>query len=128
MFNNIGSKIKKLTTFVAVFLMIIFTIIGAIYMYRFSDEWYIGLLIIIIGSLFSWLGSFVLYGFGELVENSAIIAGKQELNQPQITENKHENNEEQLDNNIPKKNECPICFHKIKKTDKECEYCGHTLK
>lgn len=28
------------------------------------------------GSLFSWIGSFLSYGFGELVENSAIIAGK----------------------------------------------------
>lgn len=30
------------------------------------------------GSLLSWLSSFVLYGFGELIENSAIIAGKTE--------------------------------------------------
>lgn len=36
-----------------------------------------GLAVIIIGSLLSWVSSFVLYGFGELVVNSAIIAGKE---------------------------------------------------
>ena len=29
--------------------------------------------------------------------------------------------------NIPKKDECPDCFHKISKEDKECPYCGRAL-
>ncbi len=32
-----------------------------------------GLLVIVIGSILSWLGSLVLYGFGQLVDNSDII-------------------------------------------------------
>ena len=31
-----------------------------------------GLLTIVLGALLSWVGSFVLYGFGEIVENSDI--------------------------------------------------------
>lgn len=41
----------------------------------------LGLLIIALGSLLSWVSSFVLYGFGELVSNSAIIAGKTTANE-----------------------------------------------
>ena len=37
-----------------------------------------GILIFIVGSLLSWIGSFFTYGFGELVENSAKIAEKME--------------------------------------------------
>ena len=36
----------------------------------------VGILIFIVGSLLSWIGSFFTYGFGELVENSAKIAEK----------------------------------------------------
>lgn len=38
----------------------------------------IGILTMVLGSLLSWVSSFVLYGFGEIVENSALIAGKKE--------------------------------------------------
>ena len=38
----------------------------------------VGILIFIVGSLVSWIGSFFTYGFGELVENSAKIAEKME--------------------------------------------------
>lgn len=36
----------------------------------------VGTAIVFIGPLLSWISSFVLYGFGELVENSAIAADK----------------------------------------------------
>ena len=36
---------------------------------------------------------------------------------------------EELDKiNIPNKDECPNCFHKIQPTDIECPYCGYKLK
>ncbi len=40
----------------------------------------VGTAIVFIGPLLSWISSFVLYGFGELVENSAIAADKNETN------------------------------------------------
>ena len=36
--------------------------------------YFVGLAVIAIGSLLSWVGSLTLYGFGELVENSTICA------------------------------------------------------
>lgn len=33
-----------------------------------------GVIVMIAGSLLSWVGSFLLYGFGELVQNSSTIA------------------------------------------------------
>ena len=35
---------------------------------------FVGILVIAIGSLFSWVGSFCLYGFGELIEKTTEIA------------------------------------------------------
>ena len=39
----------------------------------------IGILVIILGVLGSWTGSFLLYGFGELVDNSTKIVKNMEL-------------------------------------------------
>lgn len=81
MFNNIGEKIKKLAEIISIigisisvlagFIMIIF---GA-----FADEGAIigigsGFVIMIVGSLLSWIGSFFTFGFGELIENTTVIA------------------------------------------------------
>ncbi len=33
-----------------------------------------GLAVMIVGSLVSWIGSFFAYGFGELIENTTVIA------------------------------------------------------
>ena len=39
-----------------------------------------------------------------------------------------EEEEEFVENNKAKKNECPACFHHIEKGDKECPNCGYKLK
>ncbi len=83
MFNNIGGKIKGLAQVIAWIGIIASFIIGINLMSTaarfgsYSDSSLIGglgsfagILVIVIGSLFSWIGSFVLYGFGQLVENS----------------------------------------------------------
>ena len=33
-----------------------------------------GFAVLIVGSLVSWIGSFFVYGFGELIENTTVIA------------------------------------------------------
>lgn len=85
MFENIGSKIKGLASFMC-WIGIGVSVMGGIILLAYSGEaWYneeicilLGFATMIGGSLLSWLSSFVLYGFGELIENSAIIAGKTE--------------------------------------------------
>ena len=76
MFDNVGSKIKGLASFFC-WGGIIASIIGGIILIGLDEDLiFAGIAVIVIGSLLSWISSFVLYGFGELVANSAIIAGK----------------------------------------------------
>ena len=73
MFDNVGSKIKALASFFC-WGGIIASVIGGIIVITLDEDLvWAGLAVIIIGSLLSWVSSFVLYGFGELVVNSAII-------------------------------------------------------
>ena len=73
MFDNIGSKIKTLAKVVC-WIGIIGSIIAGIAMIATMGSVGVlsGLLTIVLGALLSWVGSFVLYGFGEMVENSDI--------------------------------------------------------
>lgn len=75
MFDNIGGKIKILAQVIC-WLGIIGSIIsGLITMITDEDMILTGLLIAVIGSLLSWIGSFTTYGFGQLIENSdALVA------------------------------------------------------
>lgn len=84
MYNNIGGKIKVLAKVIAYIGIGISIIYGLILMVSIS--WLRsgmgsipGLLVILLGSLGSWIGSFILYGFGELIENTARIADAQEI-------------------------------------------------
>lgn len=80
MFDNIGSKIKKLAELLCWIGMLLSIIGGVILMYAVDSLVPVGTAIVFIGPLLSWISSFVLYGFGELVENSAVAAGKNETN------------------------------------------------
>ncbi len=86
MFDNIGGKIKGLATFFCVS-GIIASIIGGISIIALDQETSryssgpsggaitIGVMIIIFGSLISWISSFVLYGFGEIIDQLMILNG-----------------------------------------------------
>ena len=71
MFDNIGGKIKGVAAAVC-WLGIIISIIVGIDLCASDEEvlTVVGIVVIFLGSLSSWIGSFVLYGFGQLVENS----------------------------------------------------------
>lgn len=66
MFNNIGGKIKGLAEIICVI-----GIIASIYIGMKSVIMIQAVMIIVGGSLISWIGSFTLYGFGELIETAA---------------------------------------------------------
>jgi len=80
MFNNIGGKIKTLTAVCCWIGIIASVITGIILMCLDEDLILFGILTATAGPLFIWLGSFFSYGFGQLVENSDILAGRQQLN------------------------------------------------
>lgn len=82
LYNNIGKKIKILAKVLA-WIGIAASVISGLGMIIVSSRAggamaLIGILTMVLGSLLSWVSSFVLYGFGEIVENSALIAGKKE--------------------------------------------------
>lgn len=73
MFNNIGGKIKTLAKFVA-WIGIIGSIIGGIALIATDDAFIAtGIIVLLGGSLLSWIGSFFTYGFGELIERTCLI-------------------------------------------------------
>lgn len=82
MYSNIGKKIQKLAIVCAILGMIASIAIGVSLIQSADKGWYgtdetlltIGIVVIVLGSILSWVLSFVLYGFGRLVDNSDIIA------------------------------------------------------
>ena len=74
MFSNIGKKIKLMAVVFFSIGVLASLITGIIF---FADEEpLIGALIIIGGSFVSWVSVMLIYGFGQLVENSDIIAAQ----------------------------------------------------
>lgn len=70
MFSNIGSKIKILAQ-VMTWLGIIASVIGGLVLMAIDEDLIpAGLITALLGPLISWLSSFVLYGFGQLIENT----------------------------------------------------------
>ena len=72
MFDNIGGKIIALAKLVCWLDIIVFLVIGIIVISN-RDSVFLGIMIIVVGALLSWVGSFLLYGFGQLIENSDAI-------------------------------------------------------
>lgn len=73
MFNNIGGKIKTLASLLAWLGIIASFILGFVLLSIDDSMIPIGVIVIVVGSLISWIGSFLFYGFGELIEKVCII-------------------------------------------------------
>ena len=74
LYTNIGGKIKTLAQIVCC-LGIIGSVVYGIYFYNaYYSVRGVGLVIIFGGSLFSWVSLFFVYGFGELIEKTTVIA------------------------------------------------------
>lgn len=70
-FENIGGKIKTLAVIITVVGIGVSVFCG---IFMLSKHAGYGLLTIIAGSLVSWISSFFMYGFGELIEKTTEIA------------------------------------------------------
>lgn len=76
MFENIGGKIKKLAIVLTVIGIIASFVVGilmAVAASNLHQSQLGGILVIILGSILSWISSFVLYGFGQLIESTCNI-------------------------------------------------------
>ena len=69
MFGNIGGKIKTLAQ-VVTWIGIIGSVIYGFVLGIYEDLIFEGFIMALLGSLISWVSSFVLYGFGQLIENT----------------------------------------------------------
>lgn len=85
MFENIGGKIKMVAR-IGCWLGIIASVVIAIVLWANNSYYYpttgTGLIVLVGGSLASWLGSLFTYGIGDLIENVSVlanIAAKKEL-------------------------------------------------
>ena len=133
MFNNIGSKIKRLAMVVTAIEMAVAITYGT--MCFVSGSILTGVLIIVGGGLFAWISSFFIYGFGELIENTSKIAKstsknsdryQDDLGVDDIEQDSYDDDEE--DPNIANADECPNCFAKITAKTTTCKNCGYNIK
>lgn len=79
MYDNIGSKIKTVAKVVGIAGIVISILTGLLFLLvAFSEEKFsyfaIGILVALLGSLISWASTITLYGFGQLIENTDVIA------------------------------------------------------
>ena len=72
MFKNVGSKVKSLALITCWVGIAACVIIGITQM-MYADV-LMGIIVMALGSLCSWIGSLGLYAIGEAAENSAIVA------------------------------------------------------
>ncbi len=69
-FSNIGGKIKGFAELLT-WLGILGSIFSGLWIMSIDDDFIIpGILVIVLGSLVSWISHLLLYGFGQLIENS----------------------------------------------------------
>ena len=122
MFNNIGGKIKGFAQVVC-WLGIIGSVITGFVFIGISGNSesgggiaILGILIAIVGSITSWIGSFLTYGFGQLVENSDTLV--KQSNSP--TSNKP------LGNISTQQSDCKesVGFIYAGETNIKCANCG----
>lgn len=82
MYSNIGAKIKVLAKIICIIGIVVSVISGfgiiivSSISYNPGLSVFGGLLVIILGTLFSWLSTFFIYGFGELIEKVSKIESK----------------------------------------------------
>ena len=73
MYDNIGEKIKGLAKVIFILGAVLSFIAGFILILSYLILIFAGLLICILGPIFSWILSCVLYGFGELIDKACDI-------------------------------------------------------
>ena len=76
MYNRIGKKIMDLSQLIF-WMEAIASVIAGIILLLSSQTIVLGILIIILGPLLAWIGSWVLYAFGQIADDLHRLAGKQ---------------------------------------------------
>lgn len=119
MFDFIGAKIRLVAKVQCWIGIIASVIVG--FKVMLSDDggtaFLIGLLILVFGTLFSYVGSFLLYGFGQLVDNSDEIVAQMHRAA------RREEDEFQIVNSGCAQPQAPVPSHDSVFTEEYCEFC-----
>ena len=117
MFDNIGEKLKRLALFScwggiisSIILGLLFFGVGIIY----------GVLTIVLGSLSSWISSWIIYAIGEIAENTQIKRNDREISEKKRIESVFKSHSNNRASTIRKC--CPYCGETV--TSKICSMCG----
>ncbi|MBQ4648006.1 MAG: hypothetical protein IJB76_02460 [Clostridia bacterium] len=73
MYDNIGGKIKGLAKIIFVVEAIVAIITGSVIMDSDNDLFLVGLLVMVMGGIVAWVSTWLLYGFGELIDKTSAI-------------------------------------------------------
>ena len=130
MFDNIGGKIKFLAIIICILGIIASIAYGcSIIILRGTSSLLLGLVIIIGGSILSWISVFMTYGFGQLIENSDIIAEQSSRANAKYeqTELKRREKELKTKNKKAKESLQNDSFSEDDFIDIECPHCKEQL-
>ena len=118
MFEDIGAKIKFLAKTLCC-LGIIASLFSGCYLLatgirnNIESKIILGILIALLGSLFSWVGNFIMYGFGQLIENSEKIIEHNKNTSGQLN---YISGQYQSKSNTPQVYRCPHCGRTVEVT------------
>ena len=115
MFYDPGRKIK-LWAVVLFVINLVLSIVTALYHFYTHKE-LAGLLILILGAVFSYVFSLFIYGFGQLVDKTQSMESI-------MTENKNTLHKIMLANNASTNNGDKKSFETEEPLQKKCSYCG----
>ena len=97
MFDRIGSKIKGLASVITWLGIIASCAFGFVLMSNGDEMIFLSIAVMAVGSFVSWISSFLLYGFGELIEKACIIEERLSLHpQMQSTQDVHNSELDEL--------------------------------
>ena len=129
MFDNIATKLKVCA--------VIFTILGVISSIIYGiillseDLIGAGVLVIVFGSLSSWVGSFMMYGLGEAIEGIESIQYNTTKTESKIFHKTQISNYTVANSNYKpisklssNKIHCPDCRQEISANEQKCPNCG----
>ena len=128
MFENIGEKLKRLAYFLC-WGGIIISVVSGILFIR-ADMMLVGVLTMVIGSLYFWISSWMTYAIGEIAENTNInrraysqTSVKPYYFKEEVSKNRIESDfKPSVANYYSSQRRCPHCGETVKSSI--CEMCG----
>lgn len=98
MYDNIGGKIKGLAKAVFIVEAIAAVITGIALMAIDEDLILFGILTLILGPAIAWVSSWLLYGFGELIDKVCEIATNTKTSRNASTSSNNQEHQEHIEN------------------------------